>query len=75
MLEGTKLEFQRKDKYYSIVSSYGTPPYLVVDDIRVGRGVQGINGVKDVMCQVGQVNYGIGNHCFRAGCAGQQERN
>lgn len=38
------------------------------------RRIECINGLQDVMSQVGQVDDGIGHHCFDVGCASHQKR-
>lgn len=48
---------------------------LVVDDVWVWRGVQCVDGVQDVVGEVGQMDNGVGHHCLGTGSAGQQERN
>ncbi len=48
--------------------------YLIVDDIGMWRGVERIDGLQDVMSQVGQVDDGIGHHCLYVGRASHQKR-
>lgn len=43
---------------------------LVVNDVRMRRRVQGVDGLQDVVRQVGQIHDGIGHHCLDIGSAG-----
>lgn len=48
-------------------------PYLIVDHIRMWRRVERIDGLQDVVSQVGQVDEGIGDHSLYVGGARHQE--
>lgn len=48
--------------------------YLIVNDIWMWRRVERIDGLEDVMCQIGQVDNGISHHGLHVGCTSHQER-
>lgn len=50
-------------------------PNLIVNNVRMWRGVERIDGLQDVMCQVGQVHNRISHHCFYTGSTSHKKRN
>lgn len=44
-------------------------PHLIVNNVRMRRRVQGIDGLQDVVSQISQVYNGTGYNCLHTGCA------